>query len=94
MDLKSVPRYRFTVDTTANDKVVEVAMSHQREPGPTAGGSQIVCTLDGGVDVLRERIAQWQGVIGAATDREPADGGITLVFRTAPQFGTAPGAVV
>lgn len=46
-----------------------------------AGGeSDIMCTLEGGTDAMRERIGQWQRVVAAAIGREPADGGITLVF--------------
>jgi hypothetical protein len=46
-----------------------------------AGGSDIVCTLDGGVEAMRARITQWQDVLAAVAGREPAEGGITLVYE-------------
>ncbi|MBT2390723.1 hypothetical protein J7E87_15130 [Streptomyces sp. ISL-1] len=48
------------------------------------GGSDIVCTLEGGTDAMSERITDWQTVVGAATGREPADGGVTLTFDHDP----------
>ena len=40
----------------------------------------IVCTLDASADVAQERVDQWRDVVTAATGREPADGGITLIY--------------
>jgi hypothetical protein len=50
------------------------------------GGSRpdLVCTLDGGPDAMRGRIAEWRAVIHKATGREPADGGVTLVYDHDP----------
>jgi hypothetical protein len=39
-----------------------------------------VCTLDGGPDAVRRRIREWRAVIGRAIGREPAAGGVTLVY--------------
>ncbi|WP_175313695.1 hypothetical protein [Streptomyces lunaelactis] len=44
------------------------------------GGADIVCTLDGGTDAMRDRITEWQAVIGRSTGRVPANGGVTLAF--------------
>jgi hypothetical protein len=52
-----------------------------RMPLTDVGGSDIVCTLDGGVDAMRTRIGQWQAVLDRATDREHANGGVTLHFN-------------
>jgi len=51
-----------------------------RIPLSPADGSDIVCTLDGGADAMRDRIGQWQAVVERATGREPAGGGVTLLF--------------
>lgn len=50
------------------------------------GGNRpdLVCTLDGGLDAMRGRISQWRAVIDMATGREPADGGVTLVYDYDP----------
>jgi hypothetical protein len=44
------------------------------------GASDIVCTLDGGEDAMARRVAEWGAVVGQASGREPADGGVTLVY--------------
>jgi hypothetical protein len=44
-------------------------------------GSDIVCTLDGGVDAMRGRIGEWQDVIGRAVGRHPAAGGVALRYE-------------
>jgi hypothetical protein len=54
---------------------------------PRADGStdsDLVCTLDGGPDAMRDRIGDWRAVIARATGREPADGGVTLVYDHDP----------
>jgi hypothetical protein len=54
---------------------------------PLADGSvdsDLVCTLDGGLDAMRGRIGEWKAVIGRAAGREPADGGVTLVYDHDP----------
>jgi hypothetical protein len=50
------------------------------------GGSRpdLVCTFDGGLDAMRARIGEWKAVIGRATRREPAEGGVTLVYDHDP----------
>lgn len=48
--------------------------------GATGGSSDIVCTLDGGTDAMRDRITEWQAVIGRSSGRLPANGGVTLAF--------------
>ncbi|MEU9010698.1 hypothetical protein AB0D12_13095 [Streptomyces sp. NPDC048479] len=48
------------------------------------GGSDIVCTLAGGADAMRERITEWQTALGEATGREAAEGGVSLVFDHDP----------
>ncbi|GID94837.1 hypothetical protein ACFQFC_28820 [Amorphoplanes digitatis] len=47
-------------------------------------GTDLVCTLDGGLDSMRGRIGEWQAVIGRAVGREAADGGVTLVYDHDP----------
>ncbi|MEO3854260.1 hypothetical protein [Acrocarpospora sp. B8E8] len=47
--------------------------------GGSRGEPAIVCTLEG-AEAMRERLSEWEQVIGAATGRESADGGITLTF--------------
>jgi hypothetical protein len=54
-------------------------------PAPPDGDRpDLVCTLDGGPDAVRGRISEWKAVINRATGREPADGGITLVYDHDP----------
>ena len=65
--------------TTPRAPAVRVALIPAGEPG-----SDIVCTLDGGLDAMRGRIDEWAAVIGRATGREPADGGVTLVYDHDP----------
>jgi hypothetical protein len=50
------------------------------------GGSRpdLMCTLDGGLDAMHGRISEWTAVIAQATRREPADGGVTLVYDHDP----------
>jgi hypothetical protein len=50
------------------------------------GGSDIVCTLEGGTGAMHERITEWQTVIGRATGRQPADSGVTLTFDHDPDL--------
>jgi len=44
----------------------------------------LVCTFDGGLDAMRGRTGEWQAVIGRAIGREPAEGGVTLVYDHDP----------
>ncbi|MEU0398217.1 hypothetical protein ABZ208_36785 [Streptomyces sp. NPDC006208] len=48
--------------------------------GAADGGSDIVCTLAGGTEAMRQRITEWQAVIRSATGREAADGGVSVLF--------------
>ncbi|MEV6600047.1 hypothetical protein AB0M36_24815 [Actinoplanes sp. NPDC051346] len=48
------------------------------------GGPEIVCTIDGGIDAMHGRIGQWQAVLGRASGREPAAGGVSLSFAHDP----------
>jgi hypothetical protein len=43
--------------------------------------SDIVCTLEGGVDAMRSRIDEWQDVIGRAVGRRPVVGGVALHYE-------------
>jgi hypothetical protein len=47
-------------------------------------GSNIVCTIDGGQEAIARRISEWTAVLGPVTGREPADGGVTLVYDHEP----------
>jgi hypothetical protein len=51
------------------------------------GGSRpdLVCTLDGGPDAMRERVDEWRALIDRATGRETADGGVTLIYDHDPE---------
>jgi hypothetical protein len=51
---------------------------------PGGNRPDLVCTLDGGLDAMRGRIGEWKAVIAQATGREPADGGVTLVYDHDP----------
>lgn len=55
-------------------------------PAALSGGSRpdLVCTFDGGLDGMRGRISEWKAVIAQATGREPAEGGVTLVYDHDP----------
>lgn len=44
-------------------------------------GSDIVCTLDGGLDAMSNRIDEWQDVIGRAVGRRPVAGGVALQYE-------------
>ncbi len=57
-------------------------MSAAALPGGTR--PDLVCTLDGGLDAMRGRIDEWHAVINRATAREPAEGGVTLVYDHDP----------
>jgi hypothetical protein len=46
-----------------------------------SAGSDIVCTLDGGVDAMRSRIDEWQAAIGRAVGRRSVAGGVALTFE-------------
>ncbi|GAB1692478.1 hypothetical protein [Krasilnikovia sp. M28-CT-15] len=52
--------------------------------GGPAGGPDLVCTIEGGIDAMHARITQWQAALGRATGREPADGGVSLTFDHDP----------
>jgi hypothetical protein len=43
--------------------------------------TELVCTLEGGLDAMRDRIGEWQAVIGLASRRITAPGGVTLVYN-------------
>ncbi|WP_449066470.1 hypothetical protein [Planomonospora algeriensis] len=45
-----------------------------------ADGPDIVCTLGGGAEAMRERLAQWQAVLAPATGRAPVEGGLRLTY--------------
>jgi hypothetical protein len=61
---------------------VRIALARSALDGSV--GPDIVCTLEGGLDVMRGRVDDWQGVLARATGREPADGGVTLTFGHDP----------
>ncbi|RZU49366.1 hypothetical protein EV385_1116 [Krasilnikovia cinnamomea] len=52
--------------------------------GSELNGPDLVCTIEGGIDAMRARITEWQAVLGRATGREPADGGVVLSFSHDP----------
>jgi hypothetical protein len=56
-----------------------VARAPAGEPSRLAA-PDIVCTLGGGADAMRERIDRWRTVLERCTGRLPAEGGVTLVF--------------
>ena len=68
--------------TTPRIPVTRMAMTAAALPG--GAGTELVCTLDGGLDAMRDRISEWKAVIAQATRREPADGGVTLVYDHDP----------
>jgi hypothetical protein len=43
-------------------------------------GLPLVCTLEGGLPAMRGRIDEWLAVIGRASGRDPAEGGVTLRY--------------
>ncbi|GAA3444386.1 MerR family transcriptional regulator [Planomonospora venezuelensis] len=45
-----------------------------------ADGPDIVCTLGGGVEAMRERVSQWQAALAPATGRTPIAGGLQLTY--------------
>ncbi|GGL43157.1 hypothetical protein [Planomonospora parontospora] len=45
-----------------------------------ADGPDIVCTLGGGVEAMRERVAAWQAGLAPATGRAPVGGGLRLTY--------------
>lgn len=59
---------------------VRVPVSRSALAGSSTGGTDLACTLAGGVDAMRARIDEWQAAIGRAVAREPVDGGIALSF--------------
>jgi hypothetical protein len=52
----------------------------------TVRAADIVCTLDGGQDAMTARVNEWAAVVARATGREPADGGVTLVYDHDPDL--------
>ena len=46
----------------------------------------LACTLDGGRAAIEQRIADWQGLLSHATDRQPIDGGVALRFGDDPEL--------
>jgi hypothetical protein len=68
--------------TTPRVPVTRMALSAAALPG--GDRPDLVCTLDGGLDAMRGRISEWRAVIAQATGREPADGGVTLVYDHDP----------
>jgi hypothetical protein len=77
--------------------VVRMAFARSALDGSTPAGSaldgsvgtDIVCTLEGGLDAMRGRLDDWQGVLARATGRRPADGGVTLTFGHDPAVAVA-----
>jgi hypothetical protein len=67
---------------TPGVSATRMPMSAAALPGGTR--PDLVCTLDGGLDAMRGRISEWHTVINQATGREPADGGLTLVYHHDP----------
>ncbi|MBG0831694.1 hypothetical protein HS041_28610 [Planomonospora sp. ID67723] len=45
-----------------------------------AAEPEIVCTLGGGVDAMRERVAAWQAVLAPAGGRQAVEGGLRLTY--------------
>jgi hypothetical protein len=42
--------------------------------------------LDGGVEAIGARVAEWQEIVGRASDLQPAAGGVTLRYEHNPQL--------
>ena len=68
------------VTAASSGSPVAVAVSRAALTAPIGDAVSLVCTLDGGLPAMQGRIDEWQAVIGEAIGREPADGGVTLVY--------------
>jgi hypothetical protein len=71
-------------DRTNPDGLADPAVRVRFLAGAEATDARLVCTLDGGLDAMRGRIGEWRAIIAQATGREPADGGVTLVYDHDP----------
>jgi hypothetical protein len=69
--------------TTPRIPATRMVMSAAALPG--GDRPDLVCTLEGGLDAMRGRIGEWKAVIAQATRREPADGGVTLIYDHNPE---------
>jgi hypothetical protein len=68
---------------TRADSVDAVALALSASDG---ADPSMVCSLEGGADAIRQRIGDWQQVIGQAAGRRPADGGVTLTYAHDPML--------